>query len=87
MPRVSPASPMPDPVTISIRRLTDGGEAAWDAFVDSREEASLYHRARWRTLIQTLFGHEGWYFYAAGASGEVLGILPLIRLRSRLFGD
>ena len=87
MPLVSPVTAMSDPAPYSIRRLGDGDEAAWDAFVESRREASLYHRARWRALIETLFGHEGWYFYAAGASGEVLGILPLIRLRSRLFGD
>ncbi len=87
MPLVSPAAPMSSPVPYSIRRLGDGEEAAWDAFLDTRREATLYHRARWRRLIETLFGHEGWYLYAAGESGEMLGILPLIRLRSRLFGD
>jgi FemAB-related protein (PEP-CTERM system-associated) len=78
---------MSSPAPYTIRRLSDGDEAAWDAFLDTREEATLYHRARWRRLIRALFGHEGWYLYASGESGEILGVLPLIRLRSRLFGD
>ena len=87
--RDAPAMAVTGATPYTIRRLGDGdeAEAAWDGFLASRGEATLYHRARWRRLIQTLFGHEGWYFYATGASGEIVGILPLIRLRSRLFGD
>ena len=87
MPLVSPVAPMPNPAPYSIRRLGDGDEAAWDAFVDTRGEATLYHRSPWRRLIEDQFGQQAVYLYAAGEAGEVLGVLPLVRLKSRLFGD
>ena len=78
---------MPDSVPYSIRRLADGEEAVWDAFVDAQEEATLYHRSPWRRLIEDQFGHQTVYLYAAGTNGDVQGVLPLVRLKSRLFGD
>ena len=70
-----------------IQRLSDADVAKWDAFLDTREEATLCHHVRWRRLIEDQFGHQTHYLYATGAAGEVLGVLPLIRLKSRLFGD
>ena len=72
---------------LTLRPLEQSEERLWDAFVDTRPEASLYHRSPWRTLIQDLFGHETLYLYAVNAAGDWMGILPLVRLRSRLFGD
>lgn len=60
---------------------------AWNTFVESSPYTSIYHRAEWKELIFTTFGHESFFFFANNSSGEVLGILPLVRLRSRLFGD
>lgn len=58
----------------------------WNQYVESNPSASLYHRAEWRTLIQEVFGHECYYFYAR-QDKKFVGILPLVRLNSRLFGD
>jgi FemAB-related protein (PEP-CTERM system-associated) len=59
----------------------------WNSYVAGNPAASIYHRAEWRPLIKQSFGHEGCYFIARGKNHKVVGILPLIRLKSRLFGD
>ena len=59
----------------------------WNRYVESNPAASLYHRAEWQALIKETFGHSGYYFSARDNTGHITGVLPLIRLRSRLFGD
>ncbi len=61
--------------------------ADWDAFVQSRPAASIYHLARWRQLIKDCFGHDCHYLQALDSNNSVVGVLPLVRLKSRLFGD
>jgi len=59
--------------------------AKWDAYVASMANASNYHRWNWKHVIEDTFGHEA--FYLAALEGEAIqGILPLFRMRSRLFG-
>jgi len=59
----------------------------WNRYVESSPAASIYHRAEWKELIRQTFGHSGHYFTARNSDAEIVGILPLIRLKSRLFGD
>ncbi len=61
--------------------------AEWDAFVQSSSAASIYHLTRWRELIKDCFGHDCHYLQALDANNSVVGVLPLVRLKSRLFGD
>jgi FemAB-related protein (PEP-CTERM system-associated) len=57
----------------------------WDAYVAAHPDASAYHRAAWPDLIGRTFGHE--VRMLAVRSGEaVTGVLPLVVMRSRLFG-
>src|SRR5690606_20569059 len=37
--------------------------------------------------IREIFGHQSHYWCARDADGRIQGVLPLVRLRSRLFGD
>lgn len=71
--------------TVSICLLDDDYDA-WNRYVESNPAASIYHRAEWKDLIQNTFGHKCYYFYAHN-NDEIVGILPLVRLKSRLFGD
>jgi FemAB-related protein (PEP-CTERM system-associated) len=57
----------------------------WDAFVDSSPEASGYHLWGWRAIFNGVFGHECHYL-ACRENGRVTGILPLVFLKSYLFG-
>lgn len=70
-----------------IEFLDDGNCKAWDEFVNQASEASIYHLSSWVTLIQKQFGHQSYHLLHRNISGDVDGVLPLVRLRSRLFGD
>jgi FemAB-related protein (PEP-CTERM system-associated) len=75
-----------EPTGITIERLgTDIGD--WNAYATGNRAASLYHRAEWRDLVRETFGHDCHYLLARDASRAVVGILPLVHLRSRLFGN
>ncbi|MBV8771855.1 MAG: FemAB family PEP-CTERM system-associated protein [Deltaproteobacteria bacterium] len=58
----------------------------WDCYVDSIQSDNLYHRWVWRDVIEASFGHRA-YYLAAIADGAICGVLPLVLVRSRLFGD
>lgn len=75
--------------TNSEYAISELGEdtASWDAFVQSNTAASIYHLSHWRKLIKDSFGHDSHYFQALDSNNNVLGVLPLVRLKSRLFGD
>lgn len=73
-----------DQISIALLKAED---QAWNRYVESNPAASLYHRAEWRDLIHEAFGHECYYFYAHDNNGKIVGILPLVRLNSRFFGD
>ena len=80
----SAASPLAQgPVVVSAFAPADA--ARWDAFVKQQAGASVYHLSGWRKVCQSAFGHECPYLMAEVA-GELVGVLPLVRLKSRLFG-
>jgi len=59
----------------------------WDAFVTAFPAASLYHLSGWPELAWEVFGHRALYVESRDPSGALLGILPVIRQRSRLLGN
>jgi FemAB-related protein (PEP-CTERM system-associated) len=71
---------------MQVLSLTDPQEARWDAFVTGCPAATFFHRAGWRRVLERAFGHRTHFLYAEEA-GQVRGVLPLARVRSRLFGD
>ncbi|MFM8559969.1 MAG: FemAB family XrtA/PEP-CTERM system-associated protein [bacterium] len=58
----------------------------WDRFVAHCPEATFFHRAGWRDILVDSFGHAPHYLWAE-EGGEIVGVLPLARMRSLLFGD
>ena len=71
---------------ISIEFL-DRDEAGWNQYVDTNTAASIYHRMEWRDIIKNNFGHESHYLLAKDHNAHIVGILPLVRLKSAIFGD
>lgn len=71
---------------ITIHKLDKQAESSWNDYVKSKG-TSLYHHTDWRHLIKDVFGHESHHIYALDENQQVVGILPLIRLKSSLFGD
>ncbi|HVL01758.1 MAG TPA: FemAB family XrtA/PEP-CTERM system-associated protein [Dongiaceae bacterium] len=59
---------------------------AWNAFVSAHPRSCVYHRYEFRTVIERSFGHSTHYLTALDAQRNVRGILPAIRINSRIFG-
>ncbi|WP_372657332.1 FemAB family XrtA/PEP-CTERM system-associated protein [Hydrogenophaga sp.] len=59
--------------------------ARWEAFVMACPQATFFHRAGWQRIIREVFRHRTYFLYAE-AGGEILGVLPLGQVKSRLFG-
>jgi len=72
---------------MSIFELKDSNNDRWNRFVEHHSAGKIYHLHEWRELIHKLFGHESYYLLSEDNSGGITGILPIIRLKSRLFGD
>ncbi|MCG5532255.1 FemAB family PEP-CTERM system-associated protein [Halorhodospira sp. 9621] len=73
-------------MAVRVAALEDGDEARWDAFVLRSSEATFFHRSGWARVLREVFGHATQYLLAE-RDGEVVGVLPLARVRSWLFGD
>lgn len=71
---------------MQVNELTNARTAEWDAFVDQCPEASFFHRSGWKTVVEEAFGHPMHYLYAE-ENGQIVGVLPLGHVKSRLFGD
>ncbi len=69
-----------------IRTVSDADGAAWDEFVAGHADATFFHLWGWREVITRAFKHPVHYLIAEDA-GKVLGVMPVVRVRSRLFGD
>src|ERR1022692_1488804 len=84
-------------VTVSV--ATESDRDAWDAFVIERSSAnrerqasslgsvSGYHSWAWRQVFEQTLGHECVYLVARlHDRGRVYGILPLVFMKSWIFG-
>ena len=81
------ATRAPAPLRIAALARGDAATAArWDAFVATCAEATFFHRAGWLEVIAGVFGHATHFLYAE-RDGAIVGVLPLARNRSLLFGD
>ena len=72
-------------VGVAIRPASTGDSTRWDAFVASCGEATFFHRFAWREVYESVFRHRTHYLLAERGD-EVIGVLPLVELRSLLFG-
>ena len=69
---------------VTVAPARDGGE--WDAFAAAQPGFTHFHRYGWRRVIEQAFGHQCLYLEARSADGAIAGVLPLVRVRSALFG-
>lgn len=61
--------------------------AAWDRYVDEHPAGTAYHRVGIRRFIETTYDHTTQYLCARSVEGNIVGVLPLVQLQSRLFGN
>jgi serine/alanine adding enzyme len=68
---------------LKVENCTD--PAAWDAYVHKAPGASIYHQWAWKQVIEETYGHST-YYLSASSEGVLQGVLPLVSIRSWLFG-
>jgi serine/alanine adding enzyme len=73
------------PANLTVSLATDADRPAWDAYVTAHAGAAGYHEWAWRQVFRRAFRHECLYLIAR-ADGAVVGVLPLVEIRSALFG-
>ena len=64
----------------------DRVDKSWDRFVEQHPQATMGHLRAWGGVIREAYGHEALPL-AALLEGELVGLLPLVLVRSRVFGD
>jgi FemAB-related protein (PEP-CTERM system-associated) len=57
----------------------------WDEFVAAHPQGTFFHRSGWRGVAESVFGHPA-HHLAVKTSGAISAVLPLVEIKSRLFG-
>jgi len=70
---------------IAIASTTD--DARLDDFARQCASAHIYHLSAWRRIIERSFGHAPVCLVSDDANGRVDGFLPMVHLKSLLFGE
>ncbi len=73
-------------MALVCKPLTPGQEKAWDDFVFAAPAGTFFHRAAWAAVIARAFRHTPHYLLAE-RDGAIVGVLPLVHVKSRLFGN
>jgi FemAB-related protein (PEP-CTERM system-associated) len=72
--------------TLAVSRLEPSDEQAWRDFLATRPDATPFHTLEWRDAVRAGLGYDTPYLIAK-AGGEVAGILPLVHVKTPLFGN
>lgn len=74
------------PDRLTIEPFT-GDMPEWDRSLVGLEGATFCHLGGWRAVMEDALGHTTFWWVARRDDGTIEGLLPLVRVRSRLFGD
>ncbi len=72
-------------VELEIKRATYSDFPQWDEYVHQHSKGSFFHLSGWIKVIDEVFHHKHHYLIAI-QNGSVVGLLPLVEQKSRLFG-
>lgn len=73
-------------MTLTVETLNNQAMDRWDKYVNSASNATFFHRAGWKTVLERAFGHSTHFLYAQDG-GNIVGVLPLAQIKSILFGN
>lgn len=73
-------------MAVTLKEMDARSAPAWDAFVRATPAATFFHLGAWAEVIRRAFGHATHYVMAE-QDGAVVGVLPLARMKTLLFGD
>ena len=68
-----------------IKRLSPAQFTLWDDYVKTHQQGSFFHLSGWQNVIEQSFNHPCYFLYAY-KEGSICGVLPLVEVKSKLFG-
>jgi FemAB-related protein (PEP-CTERM system-associated) len=68
-----------------IQPLSSNENKKWDEYVKAHADGSFFHLSGWIDVMQRSFSHSCHYL-AAYFDGNIVGVLPLVEVKSKLFG-
>jgi len=71
---------------IEVIFLSENDLEEWNNFVENASRMSLYHVWEWGEALSSTYGYQR-YYLSAMQEERILGVLPLIHVKSRLFGN
>ena len=85
-PAGTPAARVATSAGATVREFSAADAERWDRYVHGRPQATFFHLSGWKQVLERSFGQQAHYLLAESA-GAIVGVLPLSRQQSPLFGD
>jgi FemAB-related protein (PEP-CTERM system-associated) len=79
------AVPPAGTAALAVREFRASDRERWDRFVFACPAATFFHRIGWREIYEDVFRHRTHYLLAERGD-RIVGVLPLVQLKSLLFG-
>ena len=71
---------------ITVNELKPTELQDWDDYVEHHPESTFFHLSGWKEVLEAAMGHKTHYLVARD-NGSIVGVLPIARVKSMLFGD
>ena len=71
---------------LTARYCNEADRACWDAYVLNHPGSTHCHLSVWKDIIEGTYGHKSYYLLAE-SNAKITGILPLVHMKSLLFGN
>lgn len=71
---------------VQVHDLSPEWQGGWDECVKRSPQGSVYHLSSWQKIFTGSAGH-GTHYLLAERDGAVVGVLPLVSVRSLIFGS
>ena len=68
-----------------IKALSPTQFTLWDDYVKTHQQGSFFHLSGWQRVVEQSFNHPCYFIYAE-KDGNICGVLPLVEVKSKLFG-
>jgi len=74
-------------INMNIRLACPEDSQSIDRYIEQSASSSLYHKYAWGEVIEDSFGHKSYYLICIDDNGSLSGILPMVHLKSLMFGN
>ncbi|HDP98158.1 MAG TPA: hypothetical protein ENN22_03115 [bacterium] len=70
----------------TIEKINSHDDNKWNNFILAHKNASIYHHSSWKSLIETTFGYESFYYILKNNKNEIVAVAPFFLVKSKLTG-